>query len=113
MIAKTAAVLVAGLFAGLSWAQIELNTASEIDLDGLKGVGPSLTRQVLHERQKGAFADWPDVMQRIKGIGPKKAASLSEQGLRVQGQLYAPSAPASPQPALAPNAPSISCCHTR
>ena len=113
MIAKTAAVLVAGLFAGLSWAQIELNKASEIDLDSLKGVGPSLTRQVLDERQKGAFADWLDVMQRIKGIGPKKAASLSAQGLRVQGQLYAPSAPALPSPALAPNAPSISCCHTR
>jgi competence protein ComEA len=113
MIPKITAVLVISLFAGLSWAQVELNKATEIDLDGLKGVGPSLTRQVINERQKGAFADWADVMHRIKGIGPKKANSLSEQGLRVQGQLYAPSAPALQQPASAPNAPSISCCHTR
>lgn len=103
MIGKTATMLMTGLFAGLSWAQIELNKATEIDLDGLMGVGPSLTRQVLNERQKGAFTDWPDVMQRIKGIGPKKAASLSDQGLRVQGQLYTPSAFALPQPALVPN----------
>ena len=102
MIPKKAAVLVTGLFAGLCWAQIELNQASEIDLDGLKGVGPSLTRQVLNERQKGAFTDWADVMQRIKGIGPKKADSLSAQGLRVQGQLYTPSAPASAQAATTP-----------
>ena len=108
MIAKTAAVLVAGLFSGLSWAQIELNKASEIDLDSLKGVGPSLTRQVLNERQKGAFTNWADVMQRIKGIGTQKAASLSEQGLRVQGQLYAPSAPTLPAPTVAPSAGSVS-----
>jgi competence protein ComEA len=103
MIAKTAAVLVTVLFAELSWAQIELNKASEIDLDGLKGVGPSLTRQVLNERQKGAFTNWADVMQRIKGIGTQKAASLSEQGLRVQGQLYTPSAAIPAQPAVSPN----------
>jgi competence protein ComEA len=42
----------------------------------------------MDERQKAPFRDWPDVMQRVKGIGPKKAAGLSEQGVRVQGQTF-------------------------
>lgn len=98
MLKKIAAVLLAIAFAGLSMAQsIDLNKATEIELDGLKGVGPTLTREVMSERKKAPFRDWPDVMQRVKGIGPKKATSLSEQGVRVQGQGYA-QAPASTPP---------------
>ena len=88
MIPKKTAVLVTGLFAGLCWADIELNTATEIDLDGLKGIGPATTRQVLAERQKAPFKDWPDVLARIRGLGPNKATQLSDQGLRVEGAPY-------------------------
>jgi competence protein ComEA len=88
MIPKTTAVLVTGLFAGLCFAQIELNQASEIELDSLKGIGPATTRQVLAERQKAPFKDWPDVLARIRGLGPLKATQLSEQGLRVEGAPY-------------------------
>lgn len=101
MIKRTAAVLVTALFVGLTWAQVELNKATEIELDGLRGVGPALTRQILNERQKGTFRDWDDARSRISGLGAKKAASLSSQGLRVQGQAYAPSAPASLEKATA------------
>jgi len=103
MIPKIAiAATIITLVAQAAWAQVELNKASEIELDGLKGFGPAMTRQVMQERQKTPFRDWPDVMQRIKGVGPKKAASLSEQGIRVQGQAYgqapmpAPKNPESP-----------------
>lgn len=91
MITKMTAAITAVLFTGLAWAQVDLNKATEIDLDGLNGVGPALTRELMTERQKAPFQDWTDVMQRVKGIGPKKAASLSAQGLRVQGQGYGPS----------------------
>ncbi|MDI9235112.1 ComEA family DNA-binding protein [Limnohabitans lacus] len=90
MIPKTTAVLVTGLFAGLCFAQIELNQATEIELDGLKGIGPATTRQVLAERQKTPFKDWSDVLARIRGLGAHKAAQLSDQGLRVQGEPFAP-----------------------
>ena len=83
--------------ASIAWAQVDLNKASEIELDGLTGVGPTLTREVMTERVKAPFRDWPDVMQRVKGIGPKKAANLSEQGVRVQGQGYVQAPPASPK----------------
>ena len=97
MIKKIAAAIATVLWAGIAWAQVDLNKATEIDLDGLKGVGPALTREVMTERKKAPFRDWSDVMQRVKGIGPKKAANLSEQGVRVQGQGYGQAPPASPQ----------------
>lgn len=90
MLRKFAAGLLAFGFASLTWAQsIDLNKATEVELDGLKGVGPVLTQQVMTERKKSAFTDWDDVTRRVKGIGPQKAKSLSEQGVRVNGQTYA------------------------
>lgn len=96
---KMIAATTIALLTSVTWAQVDLNKASEIELDGLKGLGPTTTRQIMDERQQKPFRDWPDVMQRIQGIGPKKAANLSDQGLRVQGQAYAP---ASRHPAKKP-----------
>ena len=69
---------------------LELERAREIDLDGLRGLGPATTRRILEERERQPFRDWKDLMQRTPGIGPKKAMQLSEQGLRVQGQPFPP-----------------------
>lgn len=83
---------------GMAWAQTDLNQASEIELDCLHGVGPALTRDLMRERQKTAFHNWADVMRRVKGMGPAKAAHLSAQGVRVQGLAFeAPEAPSSPK----------------
>ncbi len=90
---KISAGIVSILWMGVAWAQVDLNHAKEMDLDGLNGVGPTMTREIMRERQKTPFRDWADVMQRVKGIGPKKAASLSEQGVRVQGQGYGQAPP--------------------
>lgn len=90
MLKKIASVLLAIGFAGLTWAQqIDLNKATEVELDALKGVGPVLTKELLSERKKAPFKDWDDVTSRVKGIGPQKASKLSEQGVRVQGSAYA------------------------
>lgn len=95
MIKKVAATIATLLWAGSAWAQVDLNQATEIELDGLRGLGPSLTREVMVERKKNLFRDWKDVMQRVKGIGPQKAASLSAQGVRVNEQEFGP-APSRP-----------------
>jgi competence protein ComEA len=84
----TGALLAFG-FAGLTWAQqIDLNKATEVELDTLKGVGPVLTKAVMDERKKAPFKNWEDATNRVKGLGPQKASSLSEQGVRVQGSAY-------------------------
>ena len=88
MIKKMMTAIVSVMLAGIAWAQVDLNKATEMELDGLKGLGPAMTREVMREREKALFRDWPDVMQRVKGIGPKKAANLSGQGVRVKGQGY-------------------------
>jgi len=82
------------LAAKLAGAQtIPLESAREVDLDGLRGLGPATTQRILQERDRQPFGDWREVMRRVPGIGPKKAAQLSEQGLRVQGQPYPAAAP--------------------
>lgn len=90
-----AATLLALGFAGLSWAQtLDLNQATEIELDALKGLGPALTQELMNERKKMLFKDWDDVTRRVKGLGPQKAKSLSEQGVQVQGRAFSAPAPA-------------------
>jgi competence protein ComEA len=80
------AVLWAG---GAVWA-LELNEATEAQLDGLRGLGPSSTARILQAREAGPFVDWADFFARVKGIKPATAAKLSAQGLTVQGAPYTP-----------------------
>ena len=81
-------VVLSLLMAGQAWAAVEINQASEADLDGLRGLGPATTRQILAEREKAVFRSWPELLTRIKGLGPVKARELSAQGLRVNGEAF-------------------------
>lgn len=68
-----------------AWA-LEVNHATEAELDGLRGLGPAFTRRILSERNVRPFADWPDLMRRVSGMGGVTAQKLSAQGLTVQNQ---------------------------
>lgn len=67
---------------------LNINTAKEADLDGLKGIGPAMSGAMLTERHKQPFKDWADLRRRVKGLGEKKAAQLSAEGLTVNGQPF-------------------------
>ena len=67
---------------------LDLNQASEAELDGLKGMGPSLSRKVLAARQHQPFASWADFLRRVSGVGTAKAKLFSEQGLTIEGQAF-------------------------
>jgi competence protein ComEA len=71
------------------WA-LDINQATEAELDSLRGLGPAFTRRVLTARSQQPFKDWPDLMRRVSGMGPRVARKLSEQGLTVQGQVLSP-----------------------
>lgn len=75
-------------------ADVEINKADQAALDGVKGIGPSLSKAIVEERKKGDFKDWSDVEKRVKGVKEKKAQKLSEAGLRVNGQAVGKSAAA-------------------
>lgn len=67
---------------------LELNTATQAQLESLAGVGPDLAERLLKARDARVFEDWADLRRRVSGIGPKLARHLSDQGLRIQGQAF-------------------------
>lgn len=92
---------------GFAFAQVDVNKADAAALDGVKGVGPSMSKAIIDERGKGAFKDWADFQKRVKGVGEKRAAKLSQAGLQVNGQakegapMAAPDDKAAAKPAKA------------
>jgi competence protein ComEA len=55
---------------------VNINTAKAEDLDILPGVGPKMAQAIIaHREAHGKFSSPEDLMQ-VKGIGPKKFASL-------------------------------------
>lgn len=89
---------------GFAFAQVDVNKADTAALDGIKGVGPAMSKAILTERDKGGqFKDWADFQKRVKGVGDKKAVKLSEAGLQVNGKPM--QAGAAVKPATAPAKP--------
>lgn len=72
----------------LALAAVDVNKATDAQLDAVKGIGPATSKSILEERKKGDFKSWQDLIQRVKGVGDKKAESLSKEGLTVNGESY-------------------------
>ena len=81
-------VFVCALSFAAAFAATEVNQASEAELDGFKGIGPSTTRLIIAEREKSEFRSWEDFIKRVKGMGSKNAIKYSAQGLTVDGAAY-------------------------
>jgi competence protein ComEA len=55
---------------------IDLNTASVEELDTLPGIGPTIARAIVEQRQaQGRFNSAEDLLQ-VRGIGPRKLAAI-------------------------------------
>lgn len=78
---------------GFAFAQVDVNKADAATLDSVKGVGPAMSKTILQERGKGEFKDWADFQKRVKGVGDKSAAKLSQAGLQVNGKSLDGAAP--------------------
>ncbi len=87
--------------ASLSWAGVEVNKASAAELDGIKGIGPTVVAKILEERKKGNFKNWNDLIDRVKGVGQANAIRLSEAGLTVGGAAFKVKSDAKSAPATA------------
>lgn len=83
LLAALAMTIASGAFAA-----VDANKASEAELDGVKGIGPSLTSRILDERKKSPFKDWNDMIVRVKGLGEGNAARYSSEGLTVNGASF-------------------------
>ena len=87
MFKKILAVL-ALLSATIALAAVDVNKATEAQLDAVKGIGPVTSRLILSERKKSDFKNWDDFIGRVKGIGDSRALKLSGEGLTVNGTTY-------------------------
>ncbi|HMW23266.1 MAG TPA: helix-hairpin-helix domain-containing protein [Burkholderiaceae bacterium] len=93
MIKKLLAVLLA-FFAAAAFAAVDVNKADQAALDSVKGIGPAIATKIIDERKKGAFKDWADFIDRVKGVGEGNAAKFSAEGLTVNGASFNGAAPA-------------------
>jgi competence protein ComEA len=75
-------------FATLAQAAVDVNKADQAALESVKGIGPAMSTRLLEERKKTPFKDWPDLIERVKGVGPGNAAKFSEAGLTINGAGY-------------------------
>ena len=108
MIKKLLAAMLA-LFAAAAFAAVDANTATQAELEAVKGIGPAISGKIVEERKKAPFKDWQDMVTRVKGVGEHNSAKFSTAGLTVNGAAFtrAPAAPSRPQseaPAQAPKA---------
>ncbi len=84
---------------GFAFAGVDVNKADQAALDGIKGIGPATSKAIVDARSKGGnFKDWSDFESRVKGVGEKSAAKLSEAGLTVNGQSKAGASEKMPAP---------------
>jgi competence protein ComEA len=72
-----------------AFAQLDINRASQAELETLPGVGPQLSTRILHAREAQPFKDWEDLRRRVKGLGTAKSVRLSREGLTVAGAAFA------------------------
>lgn len=97
MISRLFAVFATGLlWAGLAFAQVNINSASKEQLDGLKGIVPTKAQAIIdYRRQHGPFNS-VDELENVPGIGP---ATLKD--IRGSVMVSGPSRPpAAAQPAM-------------
>ena len=85
---KKLLAIVLMLCATMAMAAVEVNKATEAELDSIKGIGPSTSKTIISERKKSEFKSWEDFIARVKGVGEDKAAKFSAEGLTVNGAAY-------------------------
>ena len=69
-------------------AALEINQASQAELESVRGIGPVTTSKILAARKQGNFKNWDDLIQRVSGIGPGNAAKFSAEGLTVNASTF-------------------------
>ncbi|MBL8469850.1 ComEA family DNA-binding protein [Methyloversatilis discipulorum] len=95
------------LLAAPVFAALDLNSASEAELDALPGVGPSRAQAIIEHRTKNGPFTSVDELRNVKGIGDKTFAELKPL-LVVGAGTPAPVAPRADVPAAPQAAPAPS-----
>ncbi len=81
-------VALAALIAATAFAAVDVNKATQAELQSIKGIGPTTSSLILSERKKGHFKDWNDFTTRVKGVGDVSAKKMSDSGLTLNGTHF-------------------------
>ncbi|WP_374480623.1 ComEA family DNA-binding protein [Zoogloea sp.] len=60
----------------IALAAVNINTATQSDLDGVKGIGPSKAQAIIDYRTKNGPFKSLDELKNVKGFGDKSIAKL-------------------------------------
>jgi competence protein ComEA len=75
-------VAVSGLAAA---SPINVNAATQSELESIKGIGPSKAKTIIAERLDGGhFQDANDLQKRVRGIGMKSVEKMVDNGLTIE-----------------------------
>ena len=75
------AVVPHGAFA----SPVNVNTATQSELEGIKGIGPAKAKTIIAERLDGGhFQDANDLQKRVRGIGMKSVEKMVDNGLTIE-----------------------------
>jgi competence ComEA-like helix-hairpin-helix protein len=71
---------------GMAGAEpINVNTATQSELESIKGIGPSKAKTIIAERTDGGhFQDANDLQKRVRGIGMKSVEKMVDNGLTIE-----------------------------
>jgi len=69
--------LLVGLLLSVSaWAAVDINSASQSELEAVKGIGPAKAKAIMEYRQKNGPFKTMDALSKVKGFGKASLAKL-------------------------------------
>jgi competence protein ComEA len=84
--------LIAGLFLSVSaWAAVDLNAATQSELEAVKGIGPAKAKAIVDHRAKNGPFKSVDDLANVKGFGKASVGKLKNE-LAVGSEAAKPAA---------------------
>lgn len=62
-----------------AYAAVNLNTATQAELEAVKGIGPSKAKAILEYREKSGGFKSVDELAKVKGFGKASVAKVKDQ----------------------------------